>query len=98
MAKMVTISAKVSVEDKMRFKRLARENDLTISALIKQVIETGNIIDVNQIESLKIEKLKEMNRMSNYIHDIKESCNIDKPIDREVLLALVRVESAFKNF
>ena len=98
MAKMVTISAKVSVEDKMKFQRLAKENNLTISAFIKQVIETGNIIDVNHIESLKIEKLEKMNRISNEIHDIKESCNTGEPIDIEVLLALIRVESAFKNF
>ncbi len=98
MAKMVTVSAKVSVEDKMKFQRLARENNLTISALIKQVIETGNIINVNKVESLRIEKLEEMNRISNDIHDIKESCDTDKPIGREVLLALIRVECAIKNF
>jgi len=63
-----------------------------------KISAAGNIIDVNHIESLKIEKLEKMNRISNEIHDIKESCNTGEPIDIEVLLALIRVESAFKNF
>jgi len=92
MAKMTTISAKITVDEKMRFQQMAKEKNLTVSTLIKQTIKMGKIIDVNELE-----RLEELNRIGNYIYQIKEYCLTSGTIDEQVLLALLRIEYACKN-
>lgn len=97
MAKTVTVSAKLTVEEKKRVEQIAEENNLTINALIKQLLVTGKVVDVKQIRSLKRARLEELNKISNYLYEIMRYCGTHKGIDREVLLSLVRIEDACKN-
>lgn len=92
MAKMTTISAKLAVEEKMRFQQMAKEKGLTVSGLIKQFIKMGKVFDVNEMD-----RLEELNRISNYIHEIKEYCITNEAIDKQVLLELIRLENASKD-
>jgi hypothetical protein len=92
MAKMTTISAKVTVDEKMRFQQMAKEKGVTVSDLIKQMIKTGKVFDMNALE-----RLEELNRISNYIYQIKEYCVTYGTIDEQVLLALLRIEHDCKN-
>ena len=92
MAKMTTISAKLTVEEKMRFQQMAKEKGVTVSGLIKQFIKTGKVFDVNEMD-----RLEELNRISNHIHEIKEYCVTNETIDKQVLLALLRLEDVSKD-
>ena len=89
---MTTISAKITVDEKMRFQQMAKEKNVTVSTLIKQTIKMGKIIDVNELE-----RLEELNRIGNYIYQIKEYCATSGTIDEQVLLSLLRIEHACKN-
>lgn len=89
---MATISAKVTVEEKMRFQRMAKEKKVTVSDLIKQIIKMGKVFDENEMD-----RLEELNRISNYIHEIRENYVTNETIDKQVLLALIRLEHACKN-
>ena len=92
MKKMSTISAKVTIEEKIRFQQIAKEKNTSVSDLIKQAIKMGKRIDVNELE-----RLEELNRIGNYIHKISEYCVSSGVIDEHVLLALKRIEYACKN-
>ena len=52
----------------------------------------GKVFDVNEMD-----RLEELNRISNHIHEIKEYCVTNETIDKQVLLALIRVEHASKD-
>jgi len=89
---MATISAKITDEEKMRFQQIAKEKKVTVSNLIKQVIKMGKVFDSNEME-----RLEELNRISNYIYEIREYCITNEVIDKQVLLALLRIEYACKD-
>ena len=93
MGKMTTISAKVAVKEKMRFQQMAKSKKVTVSDLIKQAIKIQNVFDSNEMD-----KLEEMNRICNEIHYIRENRETHGVIDERILLELIRIEHASKNF
>lgn len=92
MENMTTISAKVTVEEKMRFQQIAKAKKVTVSNLIKEAIKTQNVIDTNEMD-----KLEEMNSIHNEIYYIRKNRETYGIIDERVLLALIRIEHACKN-
>ena len=92
MAKMTTISAKLTVEEKMRFQQMAKKKGVTVSGLIKQFIKTGKVFDINEMD-----RLEELNCINNSIHEIREHYVTNENIEGQVLLELIRLEDASKD-
>ena len=92
MEKMTTISAKITVEEKMRFQQMAKDKNITVSTLIKQIIKMGKYIDSNEMD-----RLEELNLITHYIDEIREYCFTTGIIDKQLLLAMLRFENACKN-
>lgn len=79
---MPTVSAKVSIEEKATFERIARENGLTTSAMIKQAFHNAEIKDVKQERTIEIDLLFELQRIGKETNEISKKCNISKTVDR----------------
>ncbi len=90
---MKTISSKVSDEFYILANKVAKENNLTVSSMIKQAFETSKIND----KSIELEILKEINLIRNELSDISQHCNIKNVVDKQVLLSLSSIEEHLKN-
>ncbi len=90
---MKTISSKVSDEFYLLAHKVAKENNLTVSSMIKQAFETSRIND----KSIELKILKEINLIGNELSDISQSCNIKNVVDMQVLLSLSSLEEQLKN-
>lgn len=89
---MTTISAKITVEEKKKFQKMAQEKNATVSTLIKQFIKMGKHIDTNEMD-----RLEELNDITNYLDEIREYCLTSGIIDKQLLLAMLRFKNDCKN-
>ena len=85
---MRTISAKVSNEIYDIVNEIAESKNITKSETIKQAILNAKIEDT----SLRLEKLYQLNAISNNLNQIAKKCNIKKSVDKEILLLLRTIE------
>ena len=90
---MKTISAKVDNELYDKAKRIAQENGLTVSAMLKQALTTATIKDTSYEQKL----LHEIHRVGNNLNQVARYANTHKALDRQVLSSLVRIESDLKE-
>ena len=71
---MKTVSAKVTFEDFDKIKKLANQNNITISSLIKQAIFSTEIADPKPLKNLNLE----VARIGNNLNQIAKYVNIKK--------------------
>lgn len=90
---MKTIAAKVSDELYDQLRQVADEHGITVSKMIVQALETGEIRDTRP----QIELLRQINRIGNNLNQIARRCNSQKFVDREVLESLFRIEEEVKR-
>ena len=90
---MKTISAKVDEELYNKAKRIAQENGLTVSAMLKQAFTSATIKDTSADRKI----LHELHRIGNNLNQIARHANTHKALDRQVLASLVSIESDLKE-
>jgi len=88
-----TISAKVTDEFYILANRVAKENNLSVSAMIKQAFETSKIQD----KSIELKMLNQLHLIRAELSNISEHCDIDKVIDKQVLFTLSSIEESLKE-
>jgi len=86
---MRTISAKVDDELYETAKRVASENNLTVSKMLKQAFTTATIKDTSHEEWIH----HQLKRIGNNLNQITRHANSKKVLDRQVLASLSRIES-----
>jgi len=90
---MKTISAKVDDELYETAKRVAEENGLTVSKMLKQSFTSATIKDTRYEQKI----LHELHRIGNNLNQIARYVNTHKALDRQVLASLSRIESDLKE-
>lgn len=90
---MKTISAKVTDEFYNLANRVAKENNLSVSSMIKQAFETSKIQD----KSIELKMLNQLHLIREELSSISEHCNINKIIDKQVLFTLSSLEESLKE-
>jgi len=90
---MPTVSAKVSIEEKNKFDKIAKENNLTISTMIKQSFHNATIKDTTDEKKIHYE----LKRIGNNLNQVAYHCNSNNVIDKQVLLSLSRIEEELKK-
>ncbi len=90
---MKTIGARVDDELYEIAQRIANENGLTVSKMLKQAFTTAVIKDVSHERKL----LHEIHRIGNNINQISKYANTKKVLDRQVLSMLSKIESDIKE-
>ena len=90
---MKTISAKVTDEFYILANKVAKENNLTVSSMIKQAFETSKIQD----KSIELKMLNQLHLIREEVSNISEYCNINKVIDKQVLFTLSSIEESLKD-
>jgi predicted transcriptional regulator len=90
---MRTISAKVDDELYEKVKKVADENNITISTLLKQAFQNSTIKDV----SVEREILFQIHKIGINLNQIAKRCNAKKTVDRLTLEALSRIENELKE-
>lgn len=95
---MPTVGAFVDDIMYARYKKVALENNLTISAVIKQALEKAEIIDVNKMKYLELERLAKLSWIESNLYQIVNYCDTKKVVDVLVLTSLLEIENVSKNF
>ena len=90
---MKTISAKVTDELYERAKQIAKDNSLSVSAMIKQAFTTASIKDISYEKKI----LHQLHRIGNNVNQLSRHCNTKKVLDRQILLSLLRIETDLKE-
>lgn len=90
---MKTIGAKVDDALYETAQRVANENGLTVSKMLKQAFTTATIKDLSYERRL----LHELHRIGNNINQVAKYANTNKALDRQVLAMLSRIESDLKT-
>ncbi len=90
---MKTIGAKVDDALYETAQRVANENGLTVSKMLKQAFTTATIKDLSYERRL----LHELHRIGNNINQVAKYANTNKALDRQVLAMLLRIESDLKT-
>ena len=88
---MKTISAKVTDEFYLLANKVAKENNISVSSMIKQAFETSTIED----KSIELRLLNELHNLRNECAKISDYCHIEKTVDKQVLLTLASLETSF---
>ena len=94
---MPTLGTSVSQKTYEKVDQIAKENNLTKSQVLKQLIEKGIVVDVNKIKSLEIERNYHLNRIGNYLNYIAKYCNMNTIICKLVLIALMEIQDDIAN-
>jgi len=89
---MKTISAKVTDEFYILAKRVAEENNISVSSMIKQAFETSKIQD----KSIELKMLNQLHSIREEVSRISEHCDINKVIDKQILFTLSSMEESLK--
>jgi hypothetical protein len=95
---MPTVGAFVDDIMYAKYKKVALENNLTISAVIKQALEKAEIIDVNKMKYLELERLAKLSWIESNLYQIVNYCDTKKVVDVLVLTSLLEIENVSKNF
>ena len=90
---MPTVSAKVSDDEKLNFTKIAKENNLSVSAMIKQAFNNATIKDTTDEKKIHYE----LKRIGNNLNQVAYHCNSNNVIDKQVLLSLSRIEEELKK-
>lgn len=85
---MKTVSARVSDEEYDRFKNIASDHNLSVSALIKMAFNSAEIRDP------KIEKSvnAQIRKIGINLNQIAHRCNIKKAVDKQTADSLILIE------
>lgn len=94
---MPTVGAYVDDDTFIRYKKTAEDNNLSISAVIKQAFDKAEIVDVKQIKSLDIARLVALTRIMNNLTRIAQYCDTKKVVDNIVFSALMEIQDDCKN-
>lgn len=90
---MKTISAKVTDEFYNLAKKVAKENNISVSSMIKQSFETSKIQD----KSIELKMLNQLHIIREEVSKISEHCDINKVIDKQLLFTLSSIEESLKE-
>ena len=90
---MKTISAKVSDEFYLLANRVAKENNISVSSMIKQAFQTAKVED----KSIELKLLRELHIIRIELYKISEYCSINRVIDKQVLFTLSSIEESLKE-
>lgn len=88
---MKTISAKVTDEFYLLANKVSKENNISVSSMIKQAFESSKIED----KSIELKILNELHNLRNECAKISEYCAIENVVDKQVLLTLASLETSF---
>jgi len=88
-----TISAKVTDEFYNLAKKVAKENNISVSSMIKQSFETSKIQD----KSIELKMLNQLHIIREEVSKISEHCDINKVIDKQLLFTLSSIEESLKE-
>ncbi len=75
---MPTVSAWVKDETYDRYKKIAEENNCSISSVIKQALDNAKIVDVKKVKSIEIEGNRELKRIRKNINVVTKYCEFCK--------------------
>jgi len=90
---MKTISAKVTDEFYLLAKKVAKENNISVSSMIKQAFETSKIQD----KSIELKILNELHLLRIELSYLSEHCNIENMLDKQILFTLSSMEKSLKE-
>lgn len=90
---MKTISSKISDEEYQLISDIAKEQNISISLLIKQAIFNAKIQD----KSIEKEKLYHYNKIGNNLNQIARKCNLKNAVDKLVLEELISIKEELKK-
>ena len=90
---MPTVSAKVTNEEKLKFEKIAKENSLTVSTMIKQSFHNATIKDTSDEKKMHYE----LKRIGNNLNQIAYHLNSKNVVDKQVLASLSRIEKELKS-
>lgn len=94
---MPTVGAYVDDIMYAKYKKVALENNITISVVIKQALEKSEIIDINKMKSLEIARLAKLSWIERNLYEIANYCDTKKVVDTFVLSLLMEIENVSKN-
>lgn len=95
---MRTVSAKLSDADFEKISMLAREQNLTISSLIKQAVFAAKIVDTKAVKKISQERNYFLNRIGNNLNQIAKKCNEKNQITLSTLHAIKEIEEELKKW
>jgi len=90
---MKTIGAKVDNDFYEDINCIAKDNNISVSALIKQALKSAVIRD----KSLDIKMIYEVNRIGRNINQIAKHLNKDKVLDKQMFVLMVEIEKKLKE-
>ena len=88
-----TVSAKVSEEEYLRFKNIASDHNLSVSALIKMAFNSAEIKDPALEKSINAQ----IRKIGINLNQISHHCNIKKKIDQQTADSLILIEEQFNE-
>lgn len=95
---MRTVSAKLSDEDFDKISQLAKEQNLTISSLIKQAVFAAKIVDTKAVKKISQDRNYFLNRIGNNLNQIAKKCNEKNQVTLSTLHTLKSIEEELKKW
>ena len=86
---MKTVSARVTEEEYLRYKKIASEHNLSVSALIKMAFNFAEIKDPTIEKSINAE----IRSIGINLNQIAKRCNIKKVVDKQTADSLIVIET-----
>ncbi len=71
---MPTVSAWVNDETYDRYKKVAQDNNCSVSSVIKQALDNAKIVDVKKVKSIEIEGNRELIRIRKNVNVVIQYC------------------------